>query len=571
MATDQRTLGIVWAETGQLRPADGGADTVSRAHATVAGLAARAVANGTASQFVRPAQLPSVGSPDASLAASMVRTVDAVTSGTYGDLPRRAVLWEVTGTGQPRQDVAQLPASAQWVTLGQATHTSDFTLASDLRGRVFRLYESDTAPAEGMPAYISSLTGTGIAVPFARQRRLSIPWVIGIAASVLFIYAAGVTLWTGRTVAEARGLVAGSMPYYATAYIKDLRGACAAAQPAQAMRCEDGAVATGAQAKSDEEIKASIVACGGPKADANGKPITLKNPAFCLTAWRRALKFANYSLTTTSVGHIIPGLFGWNLDAAAETGIVSFGWPMAMLMLGIVGLGIALGLGTKGNVFGIWINKQNRISLARAQVSVWTIVILGAYAAVALVNAGMVGGLMRDAIIADGSLANLAPFATIPAAVLAALGISVGSPMISALIMSRKPKAGADPGPQVDLTGADDKGVTRFFGGETSGLSVRPNYQQPTLADLFLGEEEANKDLVDISRLQNVIFTVMLAFGYAALLFGLAREIDFSTVMDTFANGRVLLRSLPDAGPTFTTLLGVSHAAYLITKAAPKN
>jgi hypothetical protein len=362
MATDQRTLGIVWGETGQLRPLYGGADTASRAHATVASLAARAVANGTASQFVRPVQLPSVSSPDAALAASMVRIVDAVTSGTYGDLPRRAVLWEVTGTGQPRQDIAQLPESAQWVTLGQGTHTSDFTLANDLHGRVFRLYESDTVPAEGAPAFFSSLTGSGIAVPAAKKEPLSVPWVIGIVSSVLFIYAAGVALWTGRTVAEAHGLMVGSMPYFATAYIKELRGACAAPEPTQLPRCEDGTVATGAQAKSDEE---QFIACSDPKADASGEPAALKNPAFCLTAWQSALKFANYSLAATSVGRVIPALFGWNIDAAAKTGVVSFGWPMAMLMLGIIGLGIALGLGTKGKP--IWnLDQQAEPHFARA-------------------------------------------------------------------------------------------------------------------------------------------------------------------------------------------------------------
>src|SRR5262249_25057938 len=160
-------------------------------------------------------------------------------------------------------------------------------------------------PGEGTPAFISSLTGSGIAAPAANKEPLSIPWVIGIISSVLFIYAAGVALWTGRTVAQARGLMVGSMPYFETAYIKDLRGACAASALTQLPRCEDGTVATGAQAKSDNEVKSELIACD-PKLDASGKPSTLKNHAFCLTAWQSALKFANYSLTATSVGHVIP-------------------------------------------------------------------------------------------------------------------------------------------------------------------------------------------------------------------------------------------------------------------------
>jgi hypothetical protein len=93
------------------------------------------------------------------------------------------------------------------------------------------------------------------------------------------------------------------------------------------------------------------------------------------------------------------------------------------MILGIAGLAIALGLGTKGRVTGIWIDERNRVSLARAQVSLWTIVALGGFAATALYNVGIAGSVA---------------FPQIPAAIAAALGIAFASPMISALILNSK-------------------------------------------------------------------------------------------------------------------------------------
>jgi hypothetical protein len=70
---------------------------------------------------------------------------------------------------------------------GQVTRTSDF---SDSTGQALRLYETDAEPPPGTPSYVSSLTGSGIAAPAASSKRVLVPWIIGIAASLLFIYAA---------------------------------------------------------------------------------------------------------------------------------------------------------------------------------------------------------------------------------------------------------------------------------------------------------------------------------------------------------------------------------------------
>lgn len=561
MVIDQTLLGIVWAETARLQAPGGDATSIGHLQGVVAKLAARALAGGVSSQFAKPTTLPPVGSPQAQCAETLISNVGAALAEAKNDLPKQAVLWHLDGAGRPRLDIANLPNSARWIIAGQVTRTSDF---SDATGQALRLYETDADPATGTPSYVSSLTGSGIAAPVAPNKRVSVPWILGIAASLLFIYAAAVTMWSGRTLALSQNLIAGSMPHYTAAFLQQLRTACASTRLAV---CEGDTVTT---SSPDANIQAAIKNCTIQQDDrANKEASRTATPMFCLTTWQTAMNFANSSLSETALGRLFPAFFGWNIRQSAVPGLISLGWPMAMMMAGIVGLGIALGLGTKGEVFGIWINEQKRMSLARAQVSVWTVVILGGYTAVALFNAGMVGGLVRYVLALPDKMSLLAPFPSLPSALLAALGISVASPMISALIMKNKPKAG---NVTVDLAGSDARndGVLRFFSGKTSGLAVNATEQQASLADLFLGEEEANKSIVDISRLQNVIFTTMLSFGYGAFLFGIARDIDYKEVFDALSSGHVLLASLPDPGSTFTELLGLSHATYLVTKAAPK-
>ena len=74
--------------------------------------------------------------------------------------------------------------------------------------------------------------------------------------------------------------------------------------------------------------------------------------------------------------------------------------PFLLLVIGIGGLIIALGLGTKQRVAGVWIDVRNRVSLARAQVTLWTVVALAGYAVFALFNIGFAGIVSSAADIA---------------------------------------------------------------------------------------------------------------------------------------------------------------------------
>jgi hypothetical protein len=235
-----------------------------------------------------------------------------------------------------------------------------------------------------------------------------------------------------------------------------------------------------------------------------------------------------------------------------------------------------LDLRRNGRVFGIWISPQNRMSLARMQVTLWTMVVLGAYAALALFNAGMLAEHIRNALIegsAATALATLTTFPQMPASILAALGISVGSTMLSAVI---KGDVGTKPDDvTVDLAddaqAKDKSGTGRFIDrmkGDGANLEVRDTPSDASLADVFLGETDDSKNLIDVSRLQNVLITLILVFGYGTLLVELVRDISPETIVNALNAKQSLFASLPPAGGIFTTLLAASLGTYLIAKAA---
>jgi hypothetical protein len=77
---------------------------------------------------------------------------------------------------------------------------------------------------------------------------------------------------------------------------------------------------------------------------------------------------------------------------------------------------------------------------------------------------------------------------------------------------------------------------------------------------LYLGEEEANRSSVDVSRLQKLVATMVLVIVYVRML--VAAFSEASVAYDSFA--------MPVVGTNFVALLGASHAAYLAYKATPK-
>jgi len=182
---------------------------------------------------------------------------------------------------------------------------------------------------------------------------------------------------------------------------------------------------------------------------------------------------------------------------------------------------------------------------------------LGGYLVLSMFNIGFAGFLQSA-----HTLATYHPFPGIPASIAAVLGIATGSTMLSSLILSTK-----DKGLDLTVQGTDKDLANRgapFLGNQSSGLDKRPSPAFASMADIFMGEENAHADTVDVSRLQNVMITITQAFGYFALLVQLMSNIKMSTLLSAHD---AIFSQLPDPGASFAWLLAVSHATYLVGKA----
>jgi hypothetical protein len=213
-------------------------------------------------------------------------------------------------------------------------------------------------------------------------------------------------------------------------------------------------------------------------------------------------------------------------------------WEYVAVTAILVALCIVAGVLVNGRVDGVLIGDRNRISLARVQWVAWMIVLLGAYFVEAVWN-----------------VAHSGSFPEMQTQLFGLLGIVSGSSVVSSLIVDAKMRSPMVPSGQPQavqpLAAGDDPG-------HKGSMDLNYNVAEASWADLYLGEEAANRYVVDVSRLQKLIVTVLLVLAYLIYLWR-----AFSPSM----SGEL---GMPAVGPTFLSLLGISHGAYLASKATPK-
>jgi hypothetical protein len=616
---------FVWGETGGLTAQGNEPDkTQDRLWSVLTYIAAKARPRGLLGQMKRAGS--SVGIGETASYTRMREAVKKITEEKYDGptLPQQAALWQIDAEGRllfDTGDAGRAPPS--WIFQESTRQAGEFSNKAGVR---FRLYELVDPPAAGQLGYVSSYTSTGLTI-----RTWTVPagirkvaWVIGIAASILFVLGGILATRTGRIDGAVRAQISNTDFQYDIVYqtanncINDQklfpkwkRSACgfidngngkyvmpaavtAAAKAEGAAPPTPGpatptpapapaAAAAPAPAKSSQQDPA-ISAAGSPvvKKDvrafgdkvgetialirrclnvgiaappAEGKPAApsdadataaaADDAASCELVARSAGNLVTVKAKASFLDNIVTTVLGAKNVAGARSILLQ----LLCTTLGIAGLAIALGLGTKGRVDGIWIDERNRVSLARAQVTLWTIVALGGFATIALFNVGLGGPVA---------------FPVIPGSIAAALGIAFASPMISALILNTKGLADVTTvgGSARDTKDFSDRGA--FLAAPLSGLETRVDPTQASIADVFMGEKTSDAGDVDISRLQNVVLTVTLVLGYFAMLTEQLRAISPDSILSGLA-------SLPDPGAAFTAVLLVSHATYLGTKAYKTN
>lgn len=199
-------------------------------------------------------------------------------------------------------------------------------------------------------------------------------------------------------------------------------------------------------------------------------------------------------------------------------GAIFGGWAASAFFIAL--LAVLVGRSVTRQWLGLAIDSRGRYSLSQLQLALWTLVILSLVAGI------FVGRLWHG----NDPLAF-----TIPAQVLGLLGISLGSSVTA-------------------IAAKVQKNTSRPANVAASG-PVDP--WKPTLIQIFLQEEGTYADqVVDITKFQNFIVTIVLLVGYVVLAVNTIRTDG------TAAN----VTALPTFSGTFLVLLGISHAAYLAGK-----
>jgi hypothetical protein len=100
-------------------------------------------------------------------------------------------------------------------------------------------------------------------------------------------------------------------------------------------------------------------------------------------------------------------------------------------------------------------------------------------------------------------------------------------------------------------------------------LDAHARLDESRWADLITGEEAANANQVDVSRLQYLVITFLLLGSYLILLLRYLGSIDGTQVLMAAHDAAPVFPSMPPVDGTFLGLLVLSHGGYLAFKALP--
>jgi hypothetical protein len=234
-------------------------------------------------------------------------------------------------------------------------------------------------------------------------------------------------------------------------------------------------------------------------------------------------------------------------------------WILILVLL--VLLILLFGGGITGRFWLGWmVNEQFRMSLSRLQMALWTLVVLSGFLTAALAN------------LAAGHI-EAALDISIPPELWVTMGISTTSLVGSGLILTEKKKETTNKGEafrgMVEFgllaEDADEETTTAAVREHTIGqLQRNTNPSQAHLYDLVSGEEVGNFNVLDLTRLQNLFFTLVLVGAYAATLGN-----QFAGAAIGSGPG-VPISGFPALNASIVAMLGISHGGYLVGKAANK-
>lgn len=234
--------------------------------------------------------------------------------------------------------------------------------------------------------------------------------------------------------------------------------------------------------------------------------------------------------------------------APSETRRVKLAWALIMILLILFVL--VAGHGITGCWLGALIDNRNKFSLSRFQMASWTVLILSAYLTAVLINIHR-GQPNATDICLDETLWGL-------------MGISTVSLVGSPLILSRKKALTIRPFESPPASGIPEKtrealtqqGVNANRV-EAEGSVIRNlSKTDASWTDLFKGDTVDDAGHLDLGKIQMFLFTIITLLTYAVAL------------GDMFGSHKTGIVEFPILSEGMLALLSISHAGYLVNKAA---
>jgi hypothetical protein len=216
-------------------------------------------------------------------------------------------------------------------------------------------------------------------------------------------------------------------------------------------------------------------------------------------------------------------------------------WILEMLLLLVFAL--IAGKATTGVWRAVLIDANNKISLSRLQMFIWTILLLSGYVTAVLLN---IRGKHSDPL----SIA-LAP------TLWGLMGISTASLVGSPLIKNAKKDQPTNQRAKAETVRLlQSQGVNETSIKAEGQLLVKENPDNASWTDLFKGEEVGNAAHLDLGKIQMFYFTLIIWFAYA-------------TSLASSFNPMAKIVEFPQVSEGMVALLAISHAGYLTNLAVP--
>lgn len=207
---------------------------------------------------------------------------------------------------------------------------------------------------------------------------------------------------------------------------------------------------------------------------------------------------------------------------------------------------VSVGFAIKSRWDGIFIDRDNRISLSRFQLILWILLLVSS-----LFTAGLTNATHPSAVTGQGALEI-----SVPPEVWALLGLGALTAVAAPVIKdARRSSGGQAQNSTVQNLAANavknSQNLTAVptFDGD---VLVKAESKDARWLDIISGDYNGSS-FVDASKFQKLAFTVLLFCVYA---------VDLAELMNESAP----VTEFPKVGAGFLALLGISHVAYLADK-----